>query len=85
MCHGEVPPSYPRPATSSIELPAQLAGHTLIQDRQARAGGDQPQPRDTWEVRAEFRQRRFLPSPASVDDEQSGDGGGNGDPHPGHD
>jgi Caspase domain len=35
--HGEVPLSFPRPATSSIELPAQLAGHTLIQDRQARA------------------------------------------------
>jgi hypothetical protein len=35
--HGEVPLSYPRPATSSIELPAQLAGHTLIQDRQAKA------------------------------------------------
>jgi len=35
--HGEVPLSYPRAATSSIELPAQLAGHTLIQDRQARA------------------------------------------------
>ncbi len=35
--HGEVPLSYPRPATSSIELPARLAGHTLIQDRQAKA------------------------------------------------
>jgi hypothetical protein len=35
--HGEVPLSFPRPATSSIELPAGLAGHTLIQDRQARA------------------------------------------------
>jgi hypothetical protein len=35
--HGEVPLSYPRPATSWIELPAPLAGHTLIQDRQARA------------------------------------------------
>jgi hypothetical protein len=35
--HGEVPLSYPRPATSSIELPAQLAGHTLIQDRAAKA------------------------------------------------
>jgi hypothetical protein len=35
--HGEVPLSYPRPATSSIMLPAQLAGHTLIQDRAAKA------------------------------------------------
>jgi hypothetical protein len=35
--HGEVPLSYPRPATSSIELPAALAGYTLIQDRQAKA------------------------------------------------
>jgi hypothetical protein len=35
--HGEVPLSYPRPATSSIELPAALAGHALIEDRRARA------------------------------------------------
>ena len=35
--HGEVPLSYPRPATSSIELPAALAGHALVQDRQAKA------------------------------------------------
>jgi len=35
--HGEVPLSYPRPATSSIELPAAAAGYALIQDRQARA------------------------------------------------
>jgi hypothetical protein len=35
--HGEVPLSYPRAATSSIELPAQLAGYALIQDRQAKA------------------------------------------------
>jgi hypothetical protein len=35
--HGEVPLSFPRPATSSIELPAALAGYTLIQDRQAKA------------------------------------------------
>src|SRR6185436_6624652 len=34
--HGEVPLSYPRPATSAIELPAALAGHALVQDRQAK-------------------------------------------------
>src|SRR5204863_9063798 len=35
--HGEVPLSYPRAATSSIELPAAFAGYTLIQDRRAQA------------------------------------------------
>jgi hypothetical protein len=35
--HGEVPLSYPRPATSAIELPAALAGHALVQDRHAKA------------------------------------------------
>jgi len=35
--HGEVPLAYPRPATSSIQLPAALAGHALIWDRPSRS------------------------------------------------
>ena len=35
--HGEVPMSFPRAATSSIELPAALEGKTLVQDRRAQA------------------------------------------------
>ncbi len=35
--HGEVPMSFPRAATSSIELPASLEGKTLVQDRRAKA------------------------------------------------
>ncbi|MDB4960259.1 MAG: peptidase caspase catalytic subunit p20 [Myxococcales bacterium] len=35
--HGEVPMSFPRAATSAIELPASLEGKTLVQDRRARA------------------------------------------------
>lgn len=35
--HGEVPLSFPRAATSWIELPAPLAGHALVMDRQAKA------------------------------------------------
>jgi hypothetical protein len=35
--HGEVPMSFPRGATSSIELPASLEGKTLVEDRRARA------------------------------------------------
>jgi len=35
--HGEVPMSFPRAATSSIELPAALEGKTLVQDRRAKA------------------------------------------------
>jgi hypothetical protein len=35
--HGEVPMSFPRAATSSIELPAALEGKTLVEDRRARA------------------------------------------------
>ncbi|HEX5063276.1 MAG TPA: caspase family protein [Kofleriaceae bacterium] len=33
--HGEVPLSYPRAATSSIELPATLEGKTLVEDKRA--------------------------------------------------
>lgn len=35
--HGEVPLSFPRAATATIELPASLEGHALISDRRARA------------------------------------------------
>jgi len=35
--HGEVPLSYPRAATASIELPAQMEGQTLVEDRRAHA------------------------------------------------
>ena len=35
--HGEVPMSFPRAATSSIELPASLEGKTIVQDRRAKA------------------------------------------------
>ena len=35
--HGEVPLSYPRAATSSIELPATLEGKTIVEDKKARA------------------------------------------------
>jgi hypothetical protein len=35
--HGEVPLSYPRAATSSIELPAALEGKTLVEDKRAHA------------------------------------------------
>ncbi|MBA3464022.1 MAG: caspase family protein [Deltaproteobacteria bacterium] len=35
--HGEVPMSFPRAATSSIELPAALEGKTLVEDRRAKA------------------------------------------------
>jgi len=35
--HGEVPMSFPRAATASIELPAALEGKTLVQDRRAHA------------------------------------------------
>lgn len=35
--HGEIPLAFPRAATSSIELPAQLEGKTLVEDRRARA------------------------------------------------
>ena len=35
--HGEVPMSFPRAATSSIELPASLEGKTLVEDRRAKA------------------------------------------------
>lgn len=34
--HGEVPMSFPRTASSSIELPAPLEGKTLVEDRRAR-------------------------------------------------
>jgi caspase domain-containing protein len=34
--HGEVPLSYPRAATASIELPARLEGQTLVQDKRAK-------------------------------------------------
>lgn len=33
--HGEVPISFPRAATSSIELPASASGKTLVQDRRS--------------------------------------------------
>ncbi len=35
--HGEIPMSFPRAATSSIELPAALEGKTLVEDRRAKA------------------------------------------------
>lgn len=35
--HGEIPMSFPRAATSSIELPASLEGKTLVEDRKAKA------------------------------------------------
>ncbi|MGN6106689.1 MAG: caspase family protein [Kofleriaceae bacterium] len=35
--HGEVPLSFPRAASASIELPAALAGHALVFDHKARA------------------------------------------------
>jgi hypothetical protein len=35
--HGEVPLSFPRAATASIELPATLEGKTLVEDRRAKA------------------------------------------------
>ncbi len=35
--HGEIPMSFPRSATSSIELPAALEGKTLVEDRRAKA------------------------------------------------
>jgi hypothetical protein len=35
--HGEVPLSFPRVASASIELPAALEGHALVQDRRAKA------------------------------------------------
>lgn len=35
--HGEVPLSYPRAATSHIELPASLEGKTLVEDKRARS------------------------------------------------
>jgi hypothetical protein len=35
--HGEVPMSFPRAATSSIELPGSLEGKTIVQDRRAKA------------------------------------------------
>lgn len=35
--HGEIPMSFPRAATSSIELPASLEGKTLVEDRTAKA------------------------------------------------
>jgi len=35
--HGEVPLSYPRAATASIELPAAMEGQTLVEDRKAHA------------------------------------------------
>jgi hypothetical protein len=34
--HGEVPLSYPRAATSSIELPASLEGKTLVENKRSR-------------------------------------------------
>jgi len=34
--HGDVPLSYPRAATSTIELPAALEGRTLVEDKRAR-------------------------------------------------
>jgi hypothetical protein len=35
--HGEVPLSFPRAATSTIELPAELEGKALVEDRRAHA------------------------------------------------
>lgn len=35
--HGEIPMSFPRAATSSIELPEALEGKTLVEDRTAKA------------------------------------------------
>ena len=35
--HGEVPMSFPRAATSSIELPGSLEGKTIVHDRRAKA------------------------------------------------
>ena len=35
--HGEIPLSYPRAATASIELPAAFEGQTLVEDRTAKA------------------------------------------------
>lgn len=35
--HGEVPLSYPRAATTHIELPASLEGKTLVEDKRAKA------------------------------------------------
>ncbi len=35
--HGEVPLSFPRAATASIELPARLEGKTLVEDKRAHA------------------------------------------------
>ncbi len=35
--HGEIPMSFPRAATSSIELPAALEGKALVEDRRAKA------------------------------------------------
>ncbi len=35
--HGEVPLSYPRAATTHIELPAALEGKTLVEDKRAKA------------------------------------------------
>jgi hypothetical protein len=35
--HGEVPLSYPRAATTSIELPAALEGKTLVEDKRAQS------------------------------------------------
>jgi len=35
--HGEVPLSYPRAATSAIELPAPLEGQAIVEDRKAHA------------------------------------------------
>jgi hypothetical protein len=35
--HGEVPLSFPRAATATIELPAALEGNTLVEDRRAHA------------------------------------------------
>jgi hypothetical protein len=35
--HGEVPLSFPRVATASIELPAALSGHALVSDKRAKA------------------------------------------------
>ncbi len=35
--HGEIPMSFPRAATASIELPATLEGKTLVEDRRAHA------------------------------------------------
>lgn len=35
--HGEVPLSYPRAATTHIELPASLEGKTLVEDKRARS------------------------------------------------